>query len=73
MDIKEVIDYYEEHVARLETNTWQAVEALFPNIDIEFNLTRPDTTKLVVAHASFLQKLPKGTKVVFANDVSTCR
>jgi hypothetical protein len=69
MDIKEVIEYYESEIERLSKNTWEAVEALFPNIDLDFWLSQPNVTKLVVKHARFLQKLPKGTKVVFANDV----
>jgi hypothetical protein len=69
MNIKELIDYYESEIQRLYNNTWEGVEALFPNLELDFALSRPDTTKLVVEHARFLQKLPKGTGVVFANDV----
>jgi hypothetical protein len=64
MNVKEVLEYYVEQSNHLHTNTWQAIHALFPNLDIDFSIHYPKERKAVSDHESFLKKLPKGTEVV---------
>jgi hypothetical protein len=68
MDTKEVLEHYVEQSNRLFTNIWQAINALFPNIDLDFSIRDPKERKAVIDHEKFLQSLPKGSEVALGED-----
>ncbi len=63
MNINEVLDNYVTQSNCLFTNTWEAIHALFPNIDIDFEIKIPDSRAGVVKYSDFFLTLPKGTEV----------